>query len=118
MLLFVLSDLKSLQPYVIGFPLFHGLLVGCFVLSDLKSLQPYVIGFPLFHGLLVGSCHVVRSEIPATLCYWVSSFSWPAGRLLLCCQICNFYQEEGGRDGCLDFGLLKKPFLNLRIDES
>jgi hypothetical protein len=53
-----------------------------FVLSDLKSLQPYVIGFSLFHGLLVGCCCVVRSEIRATLCYWVSSFSWAAGRLL------------------------------------
>jgi len=66
------------------------------VLSDLKSVQPYVIGFPHFHGLLVGCCCVVRSEIRATLCYWVSSFSWCAGRLLSCCQICNFYQEERG----------------------
>ncbi len=89
------------------------------MLSDLTSVQPNVIGFPHFHGLLVGCCCVVRSEIRATLCYWVSSFSWPAGRLLLCCQICNFYQEERGEGmGCLDFGLLKKPFLNLGIDES
>jgi hypothetical protein len=62
------------------------------MLSDLKSLQPYVIGFPIFHGLLVGCCCVVRSAIST--------------------------KRSGGRDGCLDFGTLEKPFLNLGIDES
>jgi hypothetical protein len=33
------------------------------VLSDLTSVQPNVIGFPHFHGLLVGCCCVVRSAI-------------------------------------------------------
>jgi hypothetical protein len=65
---FLLSDLKSLKPYwwVSSFSLLCWY-VAKLCCQIWIPLQPYVIGFLLFHGLLVGCCCVCQIWNPCNL---------------------------------------------------